>query len=201
VEAGRPLLVGEGKKIQRKPGEVALVHKSSDPYPKRFIMKRTTCVDVIMGYLLAANLASCGDHGTEPGYTTEPISEDHSAIADPYARWQAYNLTNYAIDQRVMCYCPNAGEIVGVYVRENVVIDVIRSSDGRSILAEVPYLHKTVEELFALTTSVHPDSVDSLVIQYDERFGFPSFIYIDVDARAVDDEGSYLSQGLRRLLP
>lgn len=154
-----------------------------------------------LAILSVAILVYCDDHGTEPGYMTEPIAEDHSTIADPYVRWQAYNLTSYAIDQQVTCFCPPFGDTVSVYVRNNVVIDVIRNSDGKSILTEVPYLYKTVEELFRLTVSVHPDSVDSLLIEYDERFGFPSFIYMDVDARAVDDESSYRSQGIRRLLP
>ena len=145
-------------------------------------------------------LSSCRDTGTGVGYRTQPILEDHSNIADPGARWQAYNLTSYVIEQQSSCFCPFGGDVCRVYVRNNKVVDVVKKSDGKSILEQTPQRYKTLDELFTLASSINPDSVASLVIQYDQRFGFPNLISVDYSVQIADDEFSYQSQSLERLL-
>jgi hypothetical protein len=145
-------------------------------------------------------LTGCKDVGTENNYIAKPIEEDHSTITDPYARWQAYGLTSYVIEQENSCFCPYGAEMCKVYVRDNKIVDVIKKSDGKSIYAEMPRRYKTVEELFALAGSIHPDSVASLVIQYDARFGYPSVIAVDFSIQMSDEEYAYRSQNIERLL-
>ena len=154
---------------------------------------------VVLSVLLIG-LLGCEDAGIGVRYFTEPIKEDHGNITDPRARWQAYNLTSYVIDQQSSCFCPYGGDVCKVYVQDNKVIDVITLSDGQSIFAQAPRRYKTVDELFALVSSINPDSVASLIVQYDTRFGFPAFISVDYSTQIADEEFSYHSQNIQRLL-
>ena len=132
-------------------------------------------------------------------FRTEPIAEDFSSIADPRARWAAYNLSGYVVEQSVLCFCPYPGD-VRVIIEGNRVTDVIRKSDGVSLYADVGQSHKTVDELFAFAGSVHPDSVADLRVEYDARFGFPRLVYIDYDARIIDEERGFQTDHIERLI-
>ncbi len=153
----------------------------------------------ILMILAAGVIPACEDSGTEFRYPEGSITEDHSNIADPYLRWQAYGLTSYVIEQQSECFCILGGEKCKVYVRDNMIVDVIKESDGQSVLAQVPQRYKTVEELFALARSLNPDSVASLVIQYDERFGFPTIIAVDRSFQMADEEFAYITDHLAHL--
>ncbi|MGA3287900.1 MAG: DUF6174 domain-containing protein [Bacteroidota bacterium] len=157
-------------------------------------------ISIVIAGLCVGLLSGCKDAGTEVKYLTQSISEDHSNITDPNTRWQAYNLRSYVIEQQSSCFCPYGGDVCRVYVRDNKVIDVIKKSDGKSIFAQVPQRYKTVDELFVLASSVNPDSVASLVIQYDERFGFPKLMSVDYSTQIADEEFAYYSQNIERLL-
>ncbi len=154
----------------------------------------------ILMILAAGVIPACEDNGTEFHYPPGSITEDHSNIADPYLRWQAYGLTTYVIEQQSECFCALGGEKCKVYVRDNVIVDVITESDGQSVPAQVAQRYKTVEELFALARSLNPDSVASLVIQFDERFGFPTIIAVDQSTQIADEEYAYFTDHLTRLL-
>ena len=162
-------------------------------------MKKTMKKNVIV-ILCTAFLVTCKDMGTGTQYPTQGISEDHSDIADPYARWQAYHLTSYVIDEQHSCFCAYGGEVCRVCVRDNKVIDVIKKSDGTSIFAQMPQTFKTVDELFALASSINPDSVASVVIQYDARFGFPKLISVNPRLQIADEEYAYYTQNIERLV-
>jgi hypothetical protein len=142
----------------------------------------------------------CKDDGDNDDFVTQPIGEDHSSIVDPHARWQAYHLTNYEYEQQNSCFCAYGGEVCRVYVRNNQVVDVVKKSDGKSIFAEVPGRYKTVDELFALAASLNKDSVASLIIAYDGKFGFPALISVDPNAHIADEEYAYQSANLERLV-
>jgi hypothetical protein len=144
-------------------------------------------------------LSACKDTGTDVKYLTGPIVENYSNINNPSARWQAYGLKNYVLEQRRDCFCPPDG-VCQVYVRDNAIVDVIRESDGKSIFAEAPQRYKTVDELFTLANSFNPDSVASLVIQYDARFGYPTLISVDISLQITDEEFSYHTLSIRQIL-
>jgi hypothetical protein len=159
---------------------------------------KTIAAIIALGCLSA--LPGCQDAGTEVRYLTRPVIGDHSNIPDPHERWLAYHLTSYVLEQQVSCFCPHGADVCEVYVRNNQIIDVVRKSDGSSIFAQAGYQYKTAEELFALASSINPDSVASLVIQYDERFGFPKYIAIDFEVYLADEEVAYSTRNVVRLM-
>lgn len=147
--------------------------------------------------------SGCKDAGTDSGggLVTTTITEDHSSIPDPRARWQAYHLTDYVYDQQNSCFCVYGNEVCRVVVRDNKVADVIKKSDGKSLInSPAAQRYKTVDELFDLAGSLHADSVASLVITYDARFGYPSLISVDPNIHIADEEYSYQSGNIERLI-
>lgn len=144
-------------------------------------------------------ITGCKDAGVETIGRTQPITEDHSGIADPRARWEAYHLSSYVLEQQCVGFGPPDG-VCKVYVRNNRIVDVIRESDGISIFAKAAERYRTVDDLFALAASVNPDTVASLVVHYDPRFGLPEYIYLDRNAQIADEEFSYKSQHIEHLL-
>jgi hypothetical protein len=144
--------------------------------------------------------ASCRDLGPQSLEEAETITSDYSGIADPRARWEAYQLKNYVLEQQRMCFCINGGEIYLVYVENDKVTDVVRKSDGKSIFGESGYLYKTADQLLNLADSLKDVAVARLVVEYDTKFGFPKYIYVDPYAQMADEEYGYLITSVRKLL-
>jgi len=121
---------------------------------------------------------------------------DYSAIIDPQARWRAYHLTSYTVVQTRNCFCIEGGRPMKVTVRNNAIVNVQRT-DLTPIPMEQWAGYKTIDELFALLKL--RDSVASLTVSYDRRYGYPTSLWIDYLAQAADDEIEYRTEGLQRL--
>jgi hypothetical protein len=150
--------------------------------------------------LLTFLVASCSDLGPEESQRSEEIGADYSAIPDPRARWQAYQLRNYVFEQQRTCFCINGGETCLVYVSNDKVVDVVRKSDGQSVFREFGFLYKTANQLLDLADSLKSVTVARLVVEYDTRFGFPRYIYVDPNAQMADEEYGYLTTSVKKLL-
>jgi len=161
-------------------------------------MKIFSCILILI--LLTFLLNSCTCDPVAPVYLTKSIEEDHSDIADPCSRWKAYNLKNYVIEQRIPSLIQEANEICKVYVWNNEIIDVRKKSDDKSIVGWVRQQYETIDGLFGLIGSINPDSVDAFAVEYDERFGFPNYIYIDFISGIADEELRITTGVLERLL-
>lgn len=130
----------------------------------------------------------------------ETISADYTGISDPRARWQAYQLKSYVLEQQRACFCMNGGEICRVYISNDKIVDVVRKSDGESIYREFGYLYKTANQLLDLADSLKTMAVARLDITYDTRFGLPNYIYVDPDERVADEEYGYVTSSVKKLL-
>lgn len=167
-----------------------------------FIPMKLSQSRVLASVLLCLSTFGCREFApvVETGpYRTEPIQENFSLIADPHARWAAYNLRSYVLSQTRICFCSSPGT-VKVIVEDNRIIDVMRKSDGVSVYAEMGSVCKTVDDLFAFAVSVRRDSVADLRVEYDDRFGFPRFVYIDYSASVSGEELGFRTDSIERLI-
>jgi hypothetical protein len=160
-------------------------------------MKTTTYF--VLHLVFAFTLSGCTDMGTNVPFLTKPIGDDFSNISDPKARWAAYNLTDYVIEQEMSCFCDYQG-VCKVVVRSGTIVDVIRKSDGVSIISGSGQYFKTADQLFLFAESVHPDSVAYFVVEYDPRFGFPRLVYIDYYGWIADEELGYRSTAIEQIV-
>ncbi len=141
-------------------------------------------------------LFSCNKNADEEEYRTEPITEDYSHIEDPYERWQAYDLTNYVIEQMFACFCTDV-QFYKYYIKNNEII-LVRNLDGEEV--EEESIGITVEDLFEFASSLDTVTIDYYFVKYDSMFGYPTTIFIDSRLGVDDEEYSIFSRNLKKLI-
>ena len=134
-------------------------------------------------------LVSCSDIGSDP---------DFSSIADPYERWKAYRIRDYSIIQRRYCFCPDANVPFTVIVRNDKIESVINATDGSVLPEQERRLFKSVDELFDIIETVSRDTVARFDVEYDGRYGYPSYIFVDPSLFIADEEYGYRTEDLTR---
>lgn len=130
-------------------------------------------------------LCSCKDLGTAP---ERGLLADHTGIADPQRRWEAYHITEYTFLQTRTCFCADGGRNYRVTVRSGVIVKIDDPATGSVLAADRRGDFKTIPELFALVQSIDPATVASLQVTYDPRYGYPLRVYVDPSAMIADEE-------------
>ena len=134
--------------------------------------------------LSAAIFFSCSDLGSEV---------DHSNIPDAFSRWHAYNLQDYSLKQSLTCFCINGGVSVTVVVKNNQIINVVETS-GIPVPQNQWQFYKTVDQLFDIAKSINPDSVARFSIDFDLKYGYPKWLYVDPNSQMADEEYGYQTE-------
>jgi hypothetical protein len=118
--------------------------------------------------------------------STEPLS-------DPFERWRSFGIHNYTIDQVRTCFCPNASIPMRLTVRSDTVFSVTRISDGTAITFSESQPYWSVEKLFANIKSLQ----DSMVIRYNDKYGYPEYLDINPAGHPVDAGALYQTSNLQ----
>ncbi|MCI0690915.1 DUF6174 domain-containing protein [candidate division KSB1 bacterium] len=142
-------------------------------------------------------LAGCEHDLTVFPYEAFPISEDFSSIADPRARWKAYNLRDYIIEQEPLCFCGLSGKHQ-VVVRENKVVSAANLQTKSSV--PVDYF-RTIDEIFDWLDVAKLQNPAVLEVEYHPRFGYPTKIRYDESFNRVDEELTLYMRSLRKIHP
>ncbi len=121
---------------------------------------------------------SCEDSSSNP---------DYSYIKNPKERWQAYKLLKYTIDQQRLCFCPYIDKI-SLAISNDSIIEARNTSDNSLLDEENIKRYKTINQLFDYIDTLKARNVDSLYVEYDSTYGYPSKIYIDFERYMVDEE-------------
>jgi hypothetical protein len=116
--------------------------------------------------------------------TTQPAPQT------PYGKWKSRSFHDYTIEQKRSCYCPNGGKLVWITIRSDTVAQVIRLSDS-SVVTDPYYL--TVDSLFGIIRNA---GSDSLVIRYNDQYGYPEFLDVNPQSHPVDGGFLYESSNL-----
>ena len=151
-------------------------------------------------------IISCSTQNNENTFVTAPINEDFSSIVDPLERWQSYNLDQYSIDEKRWCECfpPNS---FTAYIIDNKVQDVDYeiSKDNyynRSIDEIENYTKNaamTINKAFSIIEE-YKYNAHRIEIEYDDKFGFPTRIFIDKDSTIADEEIIREFSNLKRII-
>ena len=88
---------------------------------------------------------------------------------------------------------PNAGELVRITVRADTIFNVVKISDNSLIKTSVYF---TVDSLFGIIKNA---GNDSLVIRYNEMYGYPEFLDINPQWHPVDGGVLYETSNLQKL--
>lgn len=125
-------------------------------------------------------------------YVTKTVGGDYSEIVDPRARWEAYGLEDYTIEQTRICEC-SPPYMFTVVVMDGEVAEVLYdlsekdeagpSSDYETVLANA----MTVDSLFDMIEHETPTAAH-VEVEYHSKYGCPTKVNIDRDERMADEE-------------
>ncbi len=127
-------------------------------------------------------------------------SPDYSSIKNPRERWKAYGFAKYTIEQQRLCFCPFRGNIVLLKIYEDNIVAAKHTDNEDDVNQNEIQIYKTVDELFDFIETLKDGNADSLIVQYDSTYGYPTNIYVDFIKNAVDDELCYNSSNLKPVL-
>lgn len=115
---------------------------------------------------------------------SEPASQT------PHELWLSHNIHNYSVYQWRSCFCPDAGKLVKVTVKSDTLYSVIRISDNSPV--SYPFYY-SIDSLFGI---INNSVDDSLVIEYNSKYGFPKFLDINPQLHPVDGGVLYETSNL-----
>jgi len=138
-------------------------------------------------FLLSISL-SCTDMGIAPD---QGWQADHSNIADPQKRWEAYAMEDYDMYQSRTCFCADGGKRLVITVRSGSIVNIVDPSDGSALPADRWGAYKTIPDLFTLISSIDTTSVASFQVSYDARYGYPLRVFVDPSRQIADEEYGY----------
>ena len=133
----------------------------------------------IVMFLVLVFIVSCR---TEK--VTEPV------VSTPYELWLSKNIHDYSIDQTRSCFCINAGVAVRITIKADTVFSVVKISDN-SLITTGYYF--TVDSLFGI---INDSENDSLVIKYNDEYGYPEFLDINPQLHPIDGGVLYVNSNL-----
>ena len=131
-------------------------------------------------FLIALFLISCNE---------EQMTE--SGTNKPYEVWLSKNIHNYSIDQIRSCFCLDAGVSVRITVKSDTVFSVIKLSDNSKITNRYYF---TIDSLFGI---INNSENDSLVIRYNDKYGYPEYLDINPQLHPVDGGVLYETSNLQ----
>ncbi|MDP4176258.1 MAG: DUF6174 domain-containing protein [Bacteroidota bacterium] len=113
---------------------------------------------------------------------------------DPYQKWHRNKQSNYTIDQSRVCECIDGGQTMRVIVRNDTVFQVIRLSDNTALSYKESKRYLTIDSLFGI---IRYSKRDSLVINYNQQFGYPEKLDINPQMHPVDGGVLYNTTNLQ----
>tara|TARA_B100000795_G_scaffold267260_1_gene251763 strand:- start:409 stop:858 length:450 start_codon:yes stop_codon:yes gene_type:complete len=103
-------------------------------------------------------------------------------------KWHSFKICNYTITRAISCYCLDKYTIPKSFKIENCVVTHI---DNEPYQDNQLALNKTIDEMFEFINELHTKNTHILEVTYDEKYGFPTYLYVDYDKMIADDETSY----------
>ena len=128
----------------------------------------------IFTVLIVVAFISCG--------SDDELSDEKRELSQARQKWNSAQIQNYSINERISCFCAGLLEW-DVYVRNGiknkVVFDESLLYDGQTY-DDVFANAKTVEDAFDFIENLLTKDVASMTVEYDEVYGFPTLIRIDI---------------------
>jgi len=129
--------------------------------------------------------------------SVDDIAEKQRELNQARQLWQSQQVENYKWNERLSCFCAGVLEwdlFVKDNLKEKVEFDEINLHQGQTY-DDILEKAKTVEEAFDFIETLLSKEIASLIIEYDDQYGFPTEVNIDFDFQIADDEIVYLYKG------
>ena len=140
----------------------------------------------IIAVLLLSVFSSCN--------SDDIVTEKQRVLNQAIQLWQSQQIENYIWNERISCFCGGVLEwdlFVKDKIKEKVEFDETNLPQGQTY-DDILEGAKTVEDAFDFIETLLSKDIASLIIEYDDQYGFPTEINIDYDFQIADDEIAYL---------
>ncbi|HQR28054.1 MAG TPA: DUF6174 domain-containing protein [Nocardioides sp.] len=151
--------------------------------------------------VLLAALTACGSTTQESGEATGSASPSGPGSGTPtVGSYPAYPHQDYAYTLVISCFCPDAGQPIRITVRDGRVVSAVYAQRGRghrpgdAVTAE--YQRKTLDDVIAAANNTEADRVEVL---WPAGQDYPTSVYVDALANAVDEEIGFTVSRVRPL--
>ena len=125
-------------------------------------------------------------------FSPSTTSTDLSSYQNAKAKWASHSGQYYTVNSQRFCEClPEVSAPIKMSVLNNSVLSVININSGEFASKEAQTAIKTVDDMFALIETAIEDDI-STEISYNEEYGYPEAVKIDVEQLAVDG-GLYIT--------
>ena len=108
-------------------------------------------------------------------------------LNDNRATWEAQNFSTYSLTFSHNCNCLDEVTATREALIENNAVTSQVLKDGYKRLRTEDFQAWTVNELFELI-ALEESRADFLTVEYNELYGYPTFIQVDRDKQVADDE-------------
>ena len=103
-------------------------------------------------------------------------------------KWQSFDFCNYSITSLIGCYCTEEyNNSKTLKVKNGNLIYV----DDKPFPSEDVMAYKSVNDMFEFINELYSSEKHILEVSYDEKYGFPKYLYVDYEEMMVDEEISY----------
>ena len=142
-------------------------------------MRIATVVILVSSYVVGG----CGLVGGDPQQVELDLAR---------AKWESQGIDTYEYRFSNACEClpETSGPIIITVVNDEVTA-TRRPEDAAGLPPRDGGPAPTIPELFETVQSAIHEGADSITVEYDEEFGFPTQLYIDWDAGLADEETIY----------
>ncbi len=96
------------------------------------------------------------------------------------------NSYDYSMEQRMDCFCSQAGIWVKLFIRADTISNAVRISDNKQLTYDEFKYYKSINGLFDLISETDT-STHQLIVTINSEDNYPSFLYIDLKPIVIND--------------
>ena len=106
-------------------------------------------------------------------------------------KWESKNINSYTINLSVSCHCIGKGNPINIKVENNQIIEINSAPVTSEQLNNEYWYAKTIDELFIFIDEEIKKEPFQQVLEFNETYGFPEYIYFNREEMLVDEEIGY----------
>ena len=93
---------------------------------------------------------------------------------------------DYSIEQKMDCFCSQAGVFVKLFITADTVSNALRVSDNQQLSYNEFKYYKSINDLYNLIAATDTNEYILIVTQNNED-NFPSYVYVDLKPIKIND--------------
>lgn len=149
---------------------------------------------------LTTLLASAASADTIDPWGSDFTKDFKPEVATYLAKWYENNYSDYSYLYRYFCFCAESGKSFTVDVRDNKVKKVSYTENNQEVPESYLSMFDTIDGLFVDLVKANKNA-HKINVQFDNRHGNPTNVYIDHDPRIADEETGYVIDRIFPILP